>query len=634
MVGPVFSREFMTAPRRPRLYFLRSVYAAALLLLMCTAWLILAGTQVIRDIGDMARFGTILFQLLAPLQLSLVLFFPALLAASAVAQEKDRRTLVLLLMTRLNNSEIVLGKLMASLLSVLVMIGSAIPIFMLMVLFGGISWPQVVRVFIVTTCAALAAGSLGAGLAFWREKTFQTLALTVLILIFWLGLGEVLGGGLGGWILSHNLGENWAAIVSPLRAVRLAAQPWFPTSDPADASLLSFVELSPVVAQHLLLMISLTFTFNALSIVFLRIWNPSRDVFERQPTEVLDTIWEDSLGSPRLVSTASGGTTMTAESAMIAESARQGHVDSVHRRSGRKSSRNVWHNPVLWREICTWAYGRKIVAIRVAYLLLFVAVATSLMWLKEDRSVQLAAEEGRTVIQATARPLIPLFFVSFVIINALAVTSITNERDGKSLDLLLVTDLSPREFILGKMGGIFWVTKEMIVLPMLLCALLYAQDGLKLDNLAYVVGGLAIMDLFVAMLGMHCGMHYGNSRTAIGLSLGTVFFLFLGVVTCILLMISFSGSFQIQLFPFLAFIAGGSIGLYVSLGARNPSSAIATASLLLPLATFYAITSFLLGYTLGVFLVVAATYGFATAAMLVPAISEYDFASTRTAQEE
>ena len=59
----------------------------------------------------------------------------------------------------------------------------------------------------------------------------------------------------------------------------------------------------------------------------------------------------------------------------------------------------------------------------------------------------------------------PLFLVRLVIVNALAVTSVTNERDGKSLDLLLATDLSPKEFVFGKLGGVFWVTKEMVFLP-------------------------------------------------------------------------------------------------------------------------------------------------------------------------
>jgi ABC-type transport system involved in multi-copper enzyme maturation permease subunit len=236
-----------------------------------------------------------------------------------------------------------------------------------------------------------------------------------------------------------------------------------------------------------------------------------------------------------------------------------------------------------------------------------------------------------SVIPASAQPLVPFFLLSLVIINALAVNSVTNERDGQSLDLLLVTDLSPREFVFGKLGGVFWITKEMIVLPLVLCVYLAWMRGLSFENLAYLGSGLLVMDVFVAVLGIHCGMTYANSRTAISVSLGAVFFLFVGVVTCIVLMVSFSGSFQTQLTPFLAFVMGGSIGLYVALGFRNPSSAIFWASLTLPLATFFAIVSFVLGNReLTVFLVVAATYGFTTAAMFVPAVSEFDIAMGRT----
>src|SRR5690606_25630044 len=94
ILGPVFGREAVTTPRRSRHYLYRAVYVASLLVLMCTAWLVMAGTQVIRNIGDMAKFGTTIFQILAPLQLALLTFFAALFSASSVAQEKDRRTLI------------------------------------------------------------------------------------------------------------------------------------------------------------------------------------------------------------------------------------------------------------------------------------------------------------------------------------------------------------------------------------------------------------------------------------------------------------------------------------------------------------------------------------------------------------
>ena len=193
LVGPVFSREAVVVPRRVRHYMMRTVYAVALLLLICTAWMILAGTQIIQNVGDMARFGSVLFQILAPLQLALIMFLAAMQAASNIAIEKDRQTLILLLMSRLTNSELVLGKLFASLLSIGVMLITSLPIFMLIVLFGGTSFEQVGWTFAVTAVTAFAAGSLGALIALWREKTFQTLALVGISIVFWLGLWEGMG---------------------------------------------------------------------------------------------------------------------------------------------------------------------------------------------------------------------------------------------------------------------------------------------------------------------------------------------------------------------------------------------------------------------------------------------------------
>ena len=143
------------------------------------------------------------------------------------------------------------------------------------------------------------------------------------------------------------------------------------------------------------------------------------------------------------------------------------------------------------------------------------------------------------------------------------------------------------------------------------------------------------MYAFAAVLGLHAGMTYANSRTAIATSIGTLLFLFLGVATCMWIMLMFSNSFESQLPPFLGFIVGGGVGLYMALGWRNPSSAIAWASFLAPFATFYVITSFLVGNYGLVFVVSAVIYGFATWAMLLPAISEFDVATgRRSAQEE
>lgn len=610
LLGPVFQREAVLAPRRPKLYLARSVYVTVLLILMCTAWLVVAGTQIIRNVGDMARFGAVLFQILAPLQLALAVFGSAMVSASAVAQEKDRRTLILLLMTRMSNAELVLGKLFASLLSIFAMLVAALPVFMMVPLFGGVSFSQVMQAFLVTGASALAAGSLGSTLALWREKTFQSLAMTALALVAWIGVWQALALLAPDRQFAGLPIERWVATFSPYAAIMTTARPGFA----GDA--MRFWDSG--VFCFSLFALSATVALNAWAIVRVRVWNPSRELRLVAPErDEAKTIWgaEHDLAQPG-----------TEASADAAETARAGHVDARVRTSSA-ATRRVWDNPILWREVCTWAYGRKVLVIRFGYLFLFCMAAAGLV---HSLAAGDSTHPAESLIPAAAFPLAPFCLVSLVLVNALAVTSITNERDGQALDLLLVTDLSPREFLVGKLGGVFWVTKEMVLLPMLLAAYLWWQGELTGENLVFVAGGLAVLYVFVNMLGIHCGMNYANSRTAIGVSLGVVFLLFLGVVTCMLIMIQFGGSFQTQLYPFLAFILGGSLGLYVTLGYRNPSPAIQVASLLLPLATFYCITSYLLQHFLAVFLVTVLSYGFTTAAMLMPAVYEFDIAIGRS----
>lgn len=613
LIGPIFLRELVTAPRRPQHFINRTTYVAALLVLMATAWLLMTGTQVIRNVGDIARFGSALFQMLAPLQLALLSFLGALTAASNVAQEKDKKTIILLLMTRLNNSEVVLGKLMASLLDVFTMLAAALPVFVMITLFGGVSLEQVARVYGVTIITILAAGSLGNMLALWREKTFQTLAMTALGIVLWVGILEALLLVAGQGNFAGIPVSVWVTGLSPLRAIFAAAQ--------SSVGATTYGVVGDGLPLFYAAGLGLAAALCGIAMWRVRIWNPSREARAQQPEHSEQaSIWgheHDIAGSDALE---------VARRRELAESARTQHVDARVRKVSQLS-RPVWDNPILWREMCTWAYGKKVLIIRLAYLV-FTLLAGAGLYYTISGDAGLA--DGTSIIPAASRPLAPFFVVSLVIVNALAVTSITNERDSGALDLLLVTDLSPREFLLGKVAGVAYVTKEMIAAPLLMCIALWLFRGLTFENLLYCMGGLLIMNLFVIMLGIHCGMIYANSRTAIGVSLGTVFFLFLGVVTLLVLMVSFSGSFQTQLVPFLAFIVGGGVGLYVALGARNPSAAIALASFVLPFATFFAITSFLLNQPLNVFLVTGFAYGLTIAALVVPALSEFDFAMGRS----
>jgi hypothetical protein len=368
-------------------------------------------------------------------------------------------------------------------------------------------------------------------------------------------------------------------------------------------------------------MVWLALALMLLSIRQLRVWNPSRErrnvVAEwDMDTAVPQDAHDLAPNTPRIPSA-------TGERVVKAWKSRE--------------PRSMWNNPILWREMCTWAYGRKVLFIRIAYLLFALLVAAGLQ--QSLRSGAALADSGyqEQLVPTSVALLAPCFVLSLIMINALAVNSITNERDGSALDLLLVTEITPASFLFGKIAGVLYVAKEMVVAPILLCIFLWWGGGLTTENLVFTCISLLVMDVFVAMLGIHCGMIYYQSRMAIGTSLGTVFFLFLGVATCMLIMLMFRGSFGRQLAPFLMIILGGGTGLYVALGNQNPSPAITVTAFLLPFLTFFAITSFILrDQELTVFSTITISYGFATAAMLVPALSEFEFAfgRGRIAEEE
>lgn len=594
MFGPILVREWMVAPRRLRFYAQRVVFVLVLFSLVCTAWALLAGIQQVRNLGDLSRFGGLVFQIVVPLELIVALFLSAVAAASSVSQEKDRRTLILLLLTRLTSREIVLGKLMSSWVGVLNLIFSALPLLLLIAVLGGVSAGQVFAATAIILVTSAWTGALANVVAFWREKTFQTLAITLLGIVGWLVFCEAIAAG-----SLTTIDPRWAELLSPVRALWSVCQPM-------ESQGWSRVP-GGLATAHCSLGILATLLFSGIAIWRLRAWNPSQQVRPLAPEPDED---------------------YAVTSGVAYSDARSWKV---------RAPRPMWNNPVLWREMCTWAYGRKLLIIRLAYVALFAAAMLGLYWSVESGA---ALERSRLVdelIPISARILTPFFVVSFVMINALAVNSITNERDGQALDLLLATQITPTQFLLGKLLGVLYVTKEMVLLPLALTVYLWWQGGLTTENLWFTIGGLIVMDVFSAMLGVHCGMIYSQSRTAIGTSLGTLFFLFLGVATCMMIMMSFRGSFARQLPPFLAIILGGGTGLYVAMGSRNPSPAIALAAFGLPFLTFFAITSFILrGQEMVVFSVIMAAYGFATTAMIVPALSEFDFAMgrTRTVDEE
>src|SRR2546423_766418 len=154
MLGPIFAREFQTVPRRGGHYLARTASLGLLWIIGLTAWQAAIGWHRTAMLGETARFGVLLFQIFSYVLLTLLLFFAALSAASTVAQEKDRRTFILLLLTDMRDYEIVLGKLLGSLLPIALLLLGAVPVLGMLLLLGGIDPEQVLQAVLILMATA------------------------------------------------------------------------------------------------------------------------------------------------------------------------------------------------------------------------------------------------------------------------------------------------------------------------------------------------------------------------------------------------------------------------------------------------------------------------------------------------
>jgi ABC-type transport system involved in multi-copper enzyme maturation permease subunit len=606
LLGPIFQREFLTVPRRPGHYVARAAYLGALWVVGVTAWLAAMGWARTATLGETARLGPVLFQILTFVQLALFLFFAALTAASAVAKEKDRRTFLLLLLTDLRNDEIVLGKILGSLLPILLLLLGSVPVLMLLLLLGGTSLPQVVQAVLVVAATTLAAGCLGGLIALWRDRTFQSLALTVLALVLYLLLVRALAvlPALGAGLSEHQVNRcrQW---LDPFLALQSAHHP----SDAVGTLVAPAYGFTAVMLLFAMLLV-------AWGMWRLRVWNPSGEpIMQREhPEEAVDK-----------------------ELALAGD---QKARANVHAAPG--PVRRVGANPILWREVYTRAYGRRPLLVKTAYVIVLALICYSAL---------APLVRGERTAYMAALGLIPVGVLSLLLVTAQAATAITSERDVGALDLLLVTDLTPKEFIFGKLLGICYNTKEYLLPPLILAGV-YATYGclatpprghpemlgtMNVTALLTVLASSAVLLVFAMVLGIHVALRTPNSQLAIIHALATVFFLTVGTLVCIALIV-INSRFEYQWGSFVFFLIAGVGGLWWVLNGDRPSAALTWAAWFCPLGVLYAVMNVLVAKPgsqessdpVIPALVILGAFGFTIAAMLVPLVSEFDVAMGRT----
>ncbi|MGE7672306.1 ABC transporter permease [Lysinibacillus sp. NPDC094403] len=125
-----------------------------------------------------------MFAVLTILQMALVLFITPSLTAGAISSEREKQTLNILLTTTQSSTQIIIGKLLSSVVFLVLMLIAGLPLYSLVFLFGGVSPSQLISIFLFYLLTVVAIGSIGVMFSTITKRTIVAMISTYGSIIF------------------------------------------------------------------------------------------------------------------------------------------------------------------------------------------------------------------------------------------------------------------------------------------------------------------------------------------------------------------------------------------------------------------------------------------------------------------
>ena len=166
--NPMVRRIVHGGARRTQHFLVRTGYLAVLVGLVIFTMITGGALQGSVAMSELAKAGSTVFAVIAYGQVIGVCLLAPLFMAGAIASEQSGKTYDILLTTPLSNLQIVLGSLLGRLFFVLALLASGLPLFAVLLVFGGVRTGAVVQAFAVAGCTAVLVGSVAVTLSVLR----------------------------------------------------------------------------------------------------------------------------------------------------------------------------------------------------------------------------------------------------------------------------------------------------------------------------------------------------------------------------------------------------------------------------------------------------------------------------------
>ncbi len=434
-LNPICVRLVQGGSRRLRHLYIRSGYLAILIIVLLTLLLPASGGQ--QNYRDLAASGARAFEYVAYLQVLLICVLTPVFMAGAIAQESNPKTWDILLTTPLSAAQLVLGNLFGRLFFVLALLFASLPLFAITQYFGGVPGRSVLLSYAVAAGAAVIVGAIAIALAVNRLAGRRAVFAFYISVVSYLGVTAAIDFMLRGGSPAGPGGVTVLTPLNPFLTLQALLNPsGYPTPDTVTLASLTSAERfwygSPVLAWiavsgglSLLLVVASSFTV--------------RSVGSRSSVPWYRRMF--GLGA---------------------------------RGADTRPARDVWENPVAWREAAARANTLPKIAARWGFVAIGILFGLGItLWYHAGA---LSGTGFRNTLLATAWT--ELTVITLIAIN-MSATAISREREDGTLDLLLTTPITQAEYLNGKLRGLISYLLPLIAVPVvtLLIAGVYVLAG-------------------------------------------------------------------------------------------------------------------------------------------------------------
>jgi len=436
VTNPICVRLVQGGSRRRRHLLIRTAFLAALMLVLLWSLLISTGGGSL-SYRNLAAAGATSFKYTAYIQIGLICLLSPIFMAGAISQEANPRTWDILLTTPLSSAQLVLGNLFGRLFFVLALLFSSLPLFAVTQYFGGAPGRAIFASYAIAACAALLVGAMAVALSVSR------LAGQRAVFTFYVAVVTYLGVTWAGDLLLRRGEVTVFTALNPFLALESMIEP------------AGYARPTPV---------------------------------ELEAKSTLGRLW---FGSPVfawcLLSVAISGALSLAGVLVVRRPAtgegllrRRWRIDAPDAPGVARPPRIVWNNPVAWREAVVRAGSPAKVAARWGF------VALGVLW---GIGLILAYHAGRLDHDAFRFFLLASVWTELAVVCLIAInmagSAITREREDGTLDLLLVTPITARAYLDGKIRGLTSYLAPLLATP---------SSTIGLAGLYVLAGGLSRAD--------------------------------------------------------------------------------------------------------------------------------------------